>query len=779
MGSFGIGQPVRRVEDRRFITGRGQYVADIDLAHQCYGVAVLSPHAHARIVRIDVSEAQGAPGVLAVLTGADVIADKLGGLPPMFMPSGPEASEVYSTVRPLLVSERVRCVGDRVAFVVAETLAQAQDAAERIDVEYDPLASVTDLDSAVRPDAPRIWDDCPGGNVCVTYALGDAAAVDAAFARAAHIVALRLQNNRLTANSLEPRAAIGLHDPADGSFTLYTSSQNPHGVRGLAAHAVLHVPETSIRVIAPDIGGGFGLKSNAHVEDILVLWAARRCGRPVKWVATRSEALVGDYQARDQAVHGEMALDTDGRILGIRARALHGVGAYTSAACAAPVIFSLQYIPNVYDVPAVDLRTQAVFTNTSPVTAYRGTGRPEAVYLVERLLDAAAVAMGIDAVDIRKRNLIASQAMPYRTATGVVYDAGEFARVIDKCLALADWNGFPERRRQSEKVGKLRGRGLGYYIETAGHDNERMELRFDPGGTVTIMAGTHSHGQGHATTYAQMVADWLGVPFDSIRMVQGDTDKVAFGRGTYGARSSMNGGCALRAAADRIIDRAKPMAAALLEADVADIQFADGAFRIIGTDRAMPIVDVAKAFYQPGGITDRFGVGLEASGTFGTDPPNHPNGCHACEIEVDPETGKVAIVRYTVVDDAGRIINPMICEGQVHGGLAQGIGQALLEHVVYDPDSGQNLSASFMDYAMPRAKDLPSFATDFEEVPCTTNPLGVKGIGEAGAIGTPPAVINALIDALRPLGVSHIEMPATPMRVWEAIRQARDKPGKA
>jgi carbon-monoxide dehydrogenase large subunit len=779
MGRFGIGQSVRRVEDRRFITGRGQYVADIDVAHQCHGVVVPSPHAHARIVHIDVSRAQSAPGVLAVLTGGDVVADRLGGLPPLFMPAGPEASEAYSTLRPLLVGDRARCVGDRVAFVVAETLAQAQDAAERIDVEYEPRASVTDLDSAVHPEAPRIWDDCPDGNVCVSYALGNAAAVDAAFARAAHIVALRLHNNRLTANSLEPRAAIGLHDPADDNFTLYTSSQNPHGLRSLAAHAVLHVPESSIRVIAPDVGGGFGLKSNAHVEDILVLWAARRCGRPVKWTATRSEALVGDYQARDQVVHGEMALDKDGRILGIRARALHGVGAYTSAACAAPVIFSLQYIPNVYDVPAVDLRTQAVFTNTSPVTAYRGTGRPEAVYLVERLLDAAAVAVGIDVVAIRKRNLIAPQDMPYRTATGVVYDTGEFARVIDKCLALANWNGFPERRRQSEKAGKLRGRGLGYYIETAGHDNERMELRFDPGGTVTIMAGTHSHGQGHATTYAQMVADWLGVPFESIRMVQGDTDKVAFGRGTYGARSSMNGGCALRAAADGIIDKARPMAAALLEADAADIQFLDGQFRIIGTDRALPLVEVAKAFYQPGGITDRFGVGLEASGTFGTDPSNHPNGCHACEIEVDPETGQAAIVSYTVVDDAGRIINPMICEGQVHGGLAQGIGQALLEHVVYDPDSGQNLSASFMDYAMPRAKDLPSFTTDFEEVPCTTNPLGVKGIGEAGAIGTPPAVINALIDALRPLGVTDIEMPATSMRVWEAIRQAREKSSRA
>jgi carbon-monoxide dehydrogenase large subunit len=689
------------------------------------------------------------------------------------MPDDHGGSHSFRTSRPILVGDRVRCVGDRVAFVIAETVAQACDAAELIEIEYEPLTITTDLEAAVKDDAFRIWDDCPTGNISFEFAYGDKAATDAAFSRAKHVVGLRLENNRVTANSLEPRAAIGVFDFSDDSYTLYTSSQNPHGVRSLAARQVLHVPETKIRVIAPDVGGGFGLKSNAHVEDPLVLWAARRCGRPVKWTATRSEAMLGDYQGRGQIVHGEMALDENGKILGIRARALHAVGAYTSAVCAAPICFSLQYIPNVYDVQTVDLRTQAVFTNTAAVTAYRGTGRPEAIYLVERLIDEAAIKTGIDPVEIRRRNLISPPAIPYRTATGVVYDSGEFERVLDKCLHLADWQGFAARRAESEKKAKRRGRGLSYYIEPAGHDNERMELRFDPGGTITIVAGTHSHGQGHATTYAQMISDWLGVPFDDIRFVQGDTDKVAFGRGTFGARSSMNGGAALRGAADAIIAKAKLMAAALMEADSADIQFAEGQFRIIGTDRVLSLVEVSKAFYYPGGITDKFGVGLEGSGTYGTNPPNNPNGCHICEVEVDPDTGETTIERYTVIDDAGRVINPLICEGQIHGGVAQGIGQALMEQVVYDRESGQNLSASFMDYAMPRAHDLPSFVTGFEEIPCTTNPLGVKGIGEAGAIGTPPAIINALLDALRPLGVSHIEMPATPMRVWYAISRAK------
>jgi carbon-monoxide dehydrogenase large subunit len=772
MSRYGIGQPVRRVEDRRLLTGSGQYVDDIKIPALCHGVVVLSSRAHARIAQISAEKARSAPGVICVLTGADAESDGLGALPPLFLPETNGDSRPYSANRPVLVRDRVRCVGDRVAFVVAETLGQANDAADLIEIEYEPLPVVSNLEDAVQDNASLIWEDCPGGNVAFEISYGDESATAEAFKKAAHIVALRAENQRLLANSLEPRAAIGIYEAADSTFTLYTSSQNPHGARSLAAQQVLHVPEAKIRVIAPDVGGGFGLKSNAHVEEPLVLWAARRCGRPVKWTPTRSEAMLGDYQGRGQIAHGEIALDKDGKILAIRVRALHDVGAYTSAVCAAPVIFSMQYVPNVYDVRAVDLRTRGVFTNTTPVTAYRGTGRPEAVYLVERLLDEAAAKIGIGPAEIRQRNFISQSAMPYTTATGVSYDSGAFDQVLKRCLKEADWKGFEARRVKAKKRGKRLGRGVSFYIETAGHDNERMKIHFDPSGSVTIVAGTHSHGQGHATTYAQMVSEWLGIPFGDIRLVQGDTDKVSFGRGTYGARSSMNGGCALKFAAEEIIAKAKLMASEMLEADEIDIEFSNGAFSVRGTDKTVSLLDVARTFYLPGGITDKFGVGLEGSGAFGTSPPNHPNGCHICEVEVDPETGKTVIVRYTVVDDAGRVINPLICEGQVHGGLGQGVGQALMEQVVYEPASGQNLSASFMDYAMPRAHDLPAFHTAFEEVLCKTNPLGVKGIGEAGSIGAPPAVINAIIDALRDLGVTDIQMPATPARVWEAMRRA-------
>jgi carbon-monoxide dehydrogenase large subunit len=528
MTSFGIGRSVRRIEDARFLRGRGRFVDDIHLPHQSFGVVLMSPHAHARIKSVDATEAKAANGVICVLTGGDLIADKLGCLPPLFMPEDYGGPKGYRTCRPLLVTEHVRCVGDRVAFVVAETLAQAQTAAELIHVHYEPLPAVIGLESAIQENAPRIWQDCPTGNVSFELTFGDQRATDAAFAAAKHVVSLRLRNNRVSANPLEPRAAIGCYEPASDSYTLYTTTQNPHGVRSLVAGTVLKIPESKLRVVGPDVGGGFGLKTNPHVEDALVLWASRRCGRPVKWVATRSDSLVGDYQARDQIVDGEMALDQDGRILGIRARALHALGAYTAAVCAVPISCAMQFIPNVYDVKAVDLRTRAVFTNTAAVTAYRGTGRPEANYLVERLIDEAAIKIGLDPAEIRRRNLITPSAMPYMTATGITYDSGEFALVLDKCLKIVDWAGFSKRRSASEKKGQLRGRSVTCYIETAGYANERMEIRFDPDGAVTIVAGTHSHGQGHATTYAQMVAEWLGVSFETIRFIQGDTDKVPF-----------------------------------------------------------------------------------------------------------------------------------------------------------------------------------------------------------------------------------------------------------
>jgi carbon-monoxide dehydrogenase large subunit len=769
---FGIGQSVRRVEDQRFITGRGRYVDDIDLPHQCYGAVIYSPHAHARIRRVDASKAKAAPGVLAVLTGADAAAEKLGAITPFLMPEMLGAPKGYRTFWPVLATDKVRFVGERVAFVVAETGSQARDAAELVEIDYEPLPSATNVDDAAAETAAKVWDDCPNGNIGYGLMFGDKAATDAAFAKATHVVSLRLENNRLSANAMEPRVALGDYDPGAESYTLYTSTQNPHGVRNEMSR-IFHLPETRFRVIAPDVGGGFGMKGEAYPEDGLVLWASRLTGRPVKWTATRTESLMGDAHGRDQVVFGELALDENGKILALRSQARHAVGSYLTGPGLVPSVFALRFQPSVYDIQTIHIMCQGVFTNTAPLTPYRGAGRPEAIYMIERLLDRAAQAIGLDQTEIRRRNLIKSDAMPYKTPTMFVYDSGDFPRLMDRCLELADWKGFAARRTASEQNGKRRGRGVAFLIEQGGVFNERMELRFDPGGTVTIVAGTFSHGQGHATTYAQLVTDWLGIPFDAIRFVQGDTDQVPFGRGTYAARSSMLGGCALKKAADAIIEKAKPMAATLMEAAAGDVEFKDGQFRIVGTDKAMPMMDVAKAFYYRMGITDKFGVGLEASGTFATEPPNFPNGCHACEVEVDPQTGDVTVDRYFAVDDVGMAINPLICEGQVHGGLAQGIGQALMEHALYDRQSGQLVAGSFLDYAMPRAENFCDFTTELEEIPAKTNPLGVKGIGEAGCVASPPAVINALLDALKPLGVDHIDMPATPGRVWDRLRRAQ------
>jgi carbon-monoxide dehydrogenase large subunit len=771
MSTFGIGQPVRRVEDRRFLTGRARYVDDITLPHQAHGVFLLSPHAHARITRLDATRALAAPGVFTVLTGADAAADGLGGIPPHAMPEDMGGPKGYRTFRHVLVKDTVRHVGERVAFVVAETAADARAAVELIDVEYEPLPAVVTLEQAAADGAPKIWGEW-SSNVCFALRMGDAAATDAAFARAHRVATVSLVNNRLSANALETRGAIGDYHAADETSTLYTSTQNPHGVRSVLAQAVFHMPETRLRVIADDVGGGFGMKGDVYPEEAMVLWASRRCGRPVKWIQSRTESLLTDDHGRDQVVRGEMAVDADGKILAIRAEALHALGAYIVGAALVPVIYSLKLVPSAYVVPAVSLTTKAVFTNTSPTGPYRGAGRPEAVYLTERLLDRAAHELGMDPVEIRRRNLIPSSAMPYTTRTGFVYDSGEFAAVMDRCLDVADWKGFAGRRAASERRGKRRGRALTYYIEDCGVFNDRMELRFDPSGNVTIVAGTFSHGQGHATTYAQMVSEWLGVPFDNIRLVQGDTSQVSFGRGTYASRSVMIGGSALKMATDSLVEKARALAAHLMEAAPADLVFKDGRFQVAGTDRGMSLVDVAKISYRPVGLPRQFGIGLEASGTWSAEPQNFPNGAHVCEVEVDPDTGEVVLDRYVVVDDVGRVINPLICDGQIQGGLAQGIGQALFEDVVYDGDSGQLLASTFMEYAMPRAADLPAFVTDFHEVLCRTNPLGVKGVGEAGSVAAPPTVINAIVDALRPLGVDHVDMPATPRTVWSRIQAA-------
>jgi carbon-monoxide dehydrogenase large subunit len=771
VNKFGIGQPVPRVEDPRFITGRGRYVDDIDLPLQCHGALVMSPHAHARIKRIDTAKAKAAAGVLAVLTGADVLADKLGALAPP-MPEDMGGPKGFRTLRSILATDKVRAVGDRVAFVVAETLEEARNAAELIEIEYEPLPAVIDVEDAVKPGAPVVWDEAPN-NVSFALMMGNKDATDAAFAAAKHVVSLKVHNTRITANSIEPRAAIGQYHPDAGNYTLYSTSQNPHGTRSAVAGQVLRIPETKLRVISPDVGGGFGMKFGGYPEDALVVWASRRVGgRPVKWVSTRSEALLGDSQGRDQVVTGELALDERGKILGMRVNALHAMGSHVFGASMVVPLFALRLAPGVYQIPAVHAFGRAVLTNTIPLAPYRGAGRPEATYLIEQLLDRAARTIGIDAVEIRRRNFIPAAAMPHKIGTGITYDSGDFMHVMDECLKLADWNGFGKRAAESKKQGKLRGRGIGYFLEEAAVFNDRMVLRFDPSGTITILAGTHSHGQGHQTVYAQMVTEWLGVPFENIRFVQGDTDAVPIGRGSYGSRSMHVGGNALKRAADAIVEKAKPMAAMMLEAAAGDIEFKDGAFRIVGTDRALQLTDVAKAFYRPAMLPPQFDVGLEASGTFAAEPPNYPNGCHVCEVEIDPDTGAVTLARYAAVDDVGKIMNHLLCEGQIHGGVAQGVGQALMERIVFD-EAGQLITGSFQDYAMPRAEDFPDLQSELTEVPARTNPLGVKGAGEAGATGAPPAVIGAILDALKPLGIDHIDMPATPARVWAAM-QARE-----
>jgi len=771
MAKFGIGQAVRRVEDARFITGAGRYVDDIVLPGMAHGAVLHSPHAHARIKKVDASKAKAAPGVLLVLTGADAAADKLGAYTAAMMPEDIGAPKGYRTHLAILQSETVRFVGDRVAFVVAETAAQAQDAADMIEVEYETLPAVGTVEEAAKDGAPKVWADNPNGNTAFVLAFGDEKATDAAFARAKHVVKLSMVNNRVTPVSMEPRTSIGDYNAADDLFTLYTSSQNPHGVREEMA-GLLHVNENQLRVVAPDVGGGFGLKGGSFPDDVLVLWASKKLRRPVKWVATRSESMMTDHTGRDLISNGEIALDEKGKILAIRSQSLFQIGAYFVGPGMVSGLFSLRFIPEAYDVQTMHIVCRGIFTNTPQAGPYRGAGRPEAAYFTERMVEHAAREIGMDVAEIRRVNLIAPDKFPYNTPTLYTYDSGEFARLLDKCVEMADWKGYGKRKKDSEKHGKLRGRSVCYYIEFGGIFNDRMDIRFDPGGTVTILGGTHSHGQGHATVFAQCVHEWLGVPFEKIRYVQGDTAQVGFGRGTYGARSAVVGGSALKRAADGIIEKAKPLAAAMMEADAGDIEFADGNFKVAGTDKAIPLTEVAKASFAPMGPFTKFGIGLEATGSHSPEPPSHPNGAHAVELEVDPETGEVTVDRYVMVDDLGQVLNPMIVNGQQHGGVAQGIGQALYEHAVYDSGTAQLVTGSFMDYVMPRADMLPNFEIALEEVPCKTNPIGVKGIGESGTIGAPPVVINALIDALSPLGIDRIDMPATPGRVWQAIRQA-------
>ena len=769
---FGVGQSVPRTEDPRFLKGQGRYVDDIVLPGQVHAHVLRSPHAHAAVAAVDTAAAKAAPGVLLVMTGEDIPAEGVSGIPHFIPPMAFGAPPPkFSPTHPVLARGRVRHVGDPVACVIAQTLDQAKDAAELIVVTYEVLPAITATADATAPDTPRVWEEAED-NIWFTIERGDRAATDAAFASAAHVTRLSLVNNRLICNAMEPRATIASYVAATDHWTVWTESQAPHAQRTHYA-SVFGKPESCFRVISPDVGGGFGMKNNVYCEDVMVIIAARRLQRPVRWTADRSESLVSDAHARDAVSEAALALDEEGRFLAMRVRTNHAVGAYLGEAATVPVgLGSTMYVGG-YDLPCCHIAVDAVFTNTTMLSPYRGAGRPEAGYVIERLVDAAAVETRTDPVALRRRNYITPAAMPYQTAVGSVYDSGAFARVTEAATALADVSGFAARRADAAANGKLRGLGITFFIEVGAPFNDRMQVYFDPAGGVTVAAGTHNHGQGHETIYAQMISEWLGVPFESVRLVQGDSDAVAFGRGTYGSRSATIGGSALKDAAEKIIDKAKKMAAHLMEAAEADIVFAEGAFTVAGTDKSIGILQVAQASFMPMGWPAEFGIGLEATGTFSPTNGNFPNGCHVCEVEIDRETGRVALVRYSAVDDSGVIINPLLFEGQIHGGLAQGIGQALCECAVYDPDTGQLMSGSFMDYCMPRADDMPSFTLDDIEVPCVSNPLGVKGAGESGTVAAAPAVIHAILDALRPLGVDNIQMPATPQAVWQAIRRAQ------
>jgi carbon-monoxide dehydrogenase large subunit len=787
MSDQGLGVSMARKEDRRFLLGKGRYTDDISLPGQAHAVFVRSPHAHAVIRSIDASQALAAPGVLAVLTGADVAADDLGNIPCGWTIKNKDGSTMVAPPHPALAQGKARHAGDPVAMVIAETRAQAKDAAQLVDVDYDPQPGVAHLNAAVAAGAPQVWDEAPG-NVCFDWHLGDAAATEAEFAQADRVVSIDLTNNRIAPNAIEPRAANGHFDDVEDRYTLYTTSQNPHLIRLLMGAFTLKVPEHKLRVVAPDVGGGFGSKIFHYAEELLVLWASKKVGHPVKWTSDRSEAFLSDAHGRDHVSHAELALTNDGRFRGLRVRTLANMGAYLSTfAPAIPTYLHATLLSGPYVIPAIYAEVKAIFTNTVPVDAVRGAGRPEATYLLERLVDKAARELGIDRVEIRRQNLIQPDQFPYQTPVALQYDIGDYPATLDMALNAIDYGKYGERKAASEQRGKLRGFGVSTYIEACGIAPsalvgalgagaglyEAATVRVHPTGSVTVFTGSHSHGQGHETTFAQLVNERLGIPIENVEVVHGDTDRIPFGMGTYGSRSAAVGGSAIYKAIDKIVDKGKKIAAHLLEASVADIEFEDGKFRVAGTDREKAFGEIAFTSYVPHNYPiETVEPGLEDSAFY--DPKNFtfPGGCHLVEVEVDPETGVVEVVDVAIADDVGVIINPMIVDGQAHGGLAQGIGQALLEECVYDTD-GQLLSGSYMSYTMPRAADLPSFKVGNHVTACTHNPIGIKGVGEVGAIGVPPAVINAVIDALTPLGVTHIDMPATPEKVWRAIQAAQ------
>ena len=773
MDKYGSAQPIRRVEDTRLLRGDGCYTADITPLGALYGVVVRSPHAAARLVSIETKTArQAVPGVLAIYTGSNLEADGLGPIPCAVPLNNRDGTDRLDPKRPALTQHAVRYVGDPVAFVVAETIDAARDAAEAIEIEYEILPSVSGIRAATQSDAPLVWP-AASGNICFDWEVGDKGQVDALFRSAAHVTRIEIVNNRVVPSSMEARVALADYDSAAGRWTLHTNTQGVWLLKGMLAEAIFKVEPERFRVVTNDVGGGFGMKLFLYPEHVLVCYAAQRLGRPVKWTSDRSEAFISDTHGRDNLTVGEIAVDANGKVLALRSRNMANMGAYLSNfAPAIPTIAGSKVLASVYGFQAVYLHVIGVFTNTVPVDAYRGAGRPESNYLVERLMDAAARELGQDPVSFRRANMVPPSAMPFRSAMGEVYDSGHFAEVLGAGLTKIDHGNFASRRSAAAKQGKLRGLGVAYYVEsTMGDPTERAEIRFRQDGDVEVLVGTQSTGQGHETAYTQLISEQLGVAHERIHVRQGDSDAIPTGGGTGGSRSLYSEGQAILVTSKSVIEKGTQAASEALEAAPGDIAFEDGTFSVAGTDRRIDILALAVRQIERVAAGERATL-LDAAETAEVPTHTFPNGCHLAEVEIDSETGFVDLVRYAVCDDMGRTLNPMIVRGQAHGGVAQGVGQALFERAAYDPESGQLLAGSFMDYALPRAADLPDIEVELIEIPCLSNPLGVKGAGEAGAVGSPPAVINAVLDALASRGVKHLDMPATPESVWRALASA-------
>jgi carbon-monoxide dehydrogenase large subunit len=771
MQPLSIGQSVPRVEDFRFLQGMGRYTADIGVAGETRMHVIRSPHARARIKSIDASAALAAPGVLAVLTGKDVAKDGLGTLGVWARSTGRDGKPNPLPPYRLLALDFANFVGEGVAIVIAETIGQAADAADLVEIDYEPLPAVVEARAALAEGAPKVWDDLPD-NLCFLAKLGKAEAADAAFAKAAHVARVEQVITRIIAAPMETRVAVGHYDRLEDRYTLYASTQGPNLARASIA-GLLSLPESQIRVVSPDVGGAFGLKGMPQPEQGLVVWASKRIGRPVKWISGRSEAFLGDQHARDNFAVSELALDENGKFLALRVRNLVNLGAYVSATGIGCGIGNIGGLAGVYVLPAIGVEVQGVFTNTSPTSAYRGAGRPEASLMVERVIDVAAGELGIDPAELRRRNLIPDSAMPYNTGFMFTYDSGEFDKNQSNAEAMADWAGFAARRAEAADRGKLRGIGMAHVIEIAANlPHEMADLRFHPSGKATLIVGTHNHGQGHETTYRQILGEMLGLDPSDVRVTYGDSDQLGFAMGTGGSRSMVIGAGMIKEVSDRIIAKGKRLAAHLMEAEPDQIEFDDGTFRATGSNRAMTLKEVAQASFVPPNLPAGMTIGLMEQTTFRNSAPTFPNGCHICEVEIAPETGEIEIVGYWVVDDVGRMVNPMIVKGQMHGGIVQGLGQVFAERIVYDED-GQLVTGSFMDYQMPRAAMFPMIEVESNEVPTPTNPFGIKGAGESGTVGGLAAGVNAVCNALAPLGIKHFDMPASPERVWRAIAGAR------